>query len=84
MNREVGLELPHIYDRILNATPPSGREPTGSLKKFIEQSGRKSHSKENKTSICVELTLSVSLNTYFGAHPYIMDSKETNTDREKI
>ena len=33
--------------------------PTGSLKKFTEQSGQKSHSKANKTSVCAGLTLSV-------------------------
>ncbi len=33
--------------------------PTVSLRKFTEQSGRKSHSKENQTSVCDELTLSL-------------------------
>ncbi len=33
--------------------------PTGSLLKFTEQSGRKSHNKENETSVCTGLTLSV-------------------------
>ena len=26
MNRDGGLELPHIYDRVLIAVPPSGRD----------------------------------------------------------
>ena len=26
MNRDGGLELPHIYDRVLIAAPPSGRD----------------------------------------------------------
>ena len=44
---EVGL---HIYDRVLNAAPLSGRDanPKVSLRKFTEQSGRKSHNKENQ------------------------------------
>ncbi len=37
--------------------------PTVSLRKFIEQRGRTSHSEENQTSVCDELTLSFCYST---------------------
>ncbi len=69
------LELPHIYDRILNAAPSSGRDANRQSKmKFTEQSGRKSDSKENKTSVCAELTLSVLLSYQTDESLWISDS----------
>ncbi len=59
MNRDGSLELPHIVEMVVEAV----ETPTVSLRKFTEQSGRKSHSKEKQTSVCDELTPSFSYPT---------------------
>ncbi len=58
---ERSFNLMKRREHVLNAaysTTIAVETSTVSLRKFTEQSGRKSHNEENQTSVCDELTLS--------------------------